>query len=268
MRRSVVGVGSSCHSGGHPLRQDRPQRSRLLGRRSECEELDRLLADASGGSSRVAVLRGEAGAGKSALLAYVAAQAEGWQVASAVGVESEMELAHSGLHQLCAPMLHHLDQLPAPQREALATVFGRSDGPTPDRFLVGLATLTLFAEVAERQPLVCIVDDAQWIDQASLQILGFVARRLLVERVALVCAARTGVGDHVLAEHRELSIGGLADGDARRLLLDNVPAGWTGPSATRSSRRATATPWPCSTPTSWSAADSPAGSAFQAPSRS
>ena len=130
--------------------------------------------------------------GKSALLDYVSDRVEGWHVAKAVGIESEMELAYSGLHQLCAPMLDQLEQLPVPQRDALARVFGRSAGPAPDRFLVGLATLTLFAEVAERQPLVCIVDDAQWLDHASAQILGFVARRLLAERIAVVGAARVG----------------------------------------------------------------------------
>ncbi len=168
------------------------------------------------------MLRGEAGAGKSALLNYLSDRVAGWHVAMAVGVESEMELAYSGLHQLCAPILDHLDRLPVPQRDALATVFGRSAGPPPDRFLVGLATLTLFADVAEQQPLVCMVEDAQWLDHVSTQILGFVARRLLAERVALVCAARTGIGDHVLAGLPELNIRGLSDTDARALLLDNV----------------------------------------------
>jgi DNA-binding CsgD family transcriptional regulator len=169
------------------------------------------------------VLRGEAGVGKSALLGYLADRVDGWQVARAVGVESEMELAYAGLHQLCGPMLDRLDQLPVPQRDALAVVFGQRTGPAPDRFLVGLATLTLLAEVAEAQPLVCIVEDAQWLDQASTQILGFVARRLLAEQVALVGAARTGVGDDVLAGLPELVIGGLGDRDARALLLEHVP---------------------------------------------
>src|SRR5215467_7028297 len=133
-----------------------------------------------------------------------------------------MELAYAALHQLCAPMLDHLDQLPAPQRNALATVFGRSAGPAPDRFLVGLATLTLLAEVAERQPLVCIVDDAQWLDGASAQILGFVARRFLAERLVLVCAARSGIGDEVFAGLPELSIRGLTEADSRAQLLENV----------------------------------------------
>jgi DNA-binding CsgD family transcriptional regulator len=195
---------------------------RLLGRRAECEVLDRLLAEALAGRSQVTVLRGEAGVGKSALLGYLSDRVTGWHVVRAVGAESEMELAYSGLHQLCGPMLDRLDGLPAPQREALATVFGRSNGPPPDRFLVGLATLTLFAEVSDAQPLVCIVDDAQWLDQASAQILGFVARRLLAERIVLVCVARTGTGDHVLPGLPELWIEGLGDSDARALLLENV----------------------------------------------
>ncbi|MDQ3867606.1 MAG: ATP-binding protein, partial [Actinomycetota bacterium] len=144
------------------------------------------MADVLGGRSRVMVLRGEAGVGKSALLDYLRHGAARWRVARAVGVQSEMELAYSGLHQLCGPMLDRLDRLPTPQREALATVFGLSPGPAPDRFFVGLATLTLFADVAEQQPLVCVIDDAQWLDQASAQTLGFVARRLLAERVAFV----------------------------------------------------------------------------------
>ena len=185
--------------------------------------LDRLVADALAGQSRVTVLRGEAGVGKSALLGYLSSRVAGWHVARAVGVESEMELAYAGLHQLCAPMLDHLGRLPVPQRDALASVFGRSAGAAPDRFLVGLATLTLVAEVAEQQPLACLVDDGQWLDQASAQILGFVARRLLAERIAVVCAARTGIGDDVLAGLPELSIRGLGDSDARALLLANVP---------------------------------------------
>jgi AAA ATPase-like protein len=201
---------------------DRPQPSKLLDRRAECAALEELLADALAGHSRTLVLRGEAGVGKSTLLGYLSDRVAGWQVARAAGVESEMELAYASLHQLCGPMLKHLDRLPAPQRDALATVFGRSAGPAPDRFLVGLATLTLVAEVAETQPLVCIVEDTQWLDQASAQILGFVARRLLAEQIALVCAARTGIGDDILAGLPELAIGGLGDGDARALLMDNL----------------------------------------------
>ncbi len=206
-----------------PTSQDPGPPPKLLGRRSECEALDRLLADALAGRSRVTILRGEAGVGKSALLGCLSGRLAGWNVARAAGVESEMELAYAGLHQLCAPMLGHLGRLPAPQRDALATVFGRSAGAVPDRFLVGLATLTLFAEVAEQQPLACLVDDAQWLDRASAQILGFVARRLLAERVAVVCAARTGAGDDVLAGLPVLAIHPLGDSDARALLLANVP---------------------------------------------
>jgi DNA-binding CsgD family transcriptional regulator len=180
------------------------------------------MTDVLAGQSRVMVLWGEAGVGKSALLGYLSDRVAGWPVARAAGVESEMELAYAGLHQLCAPLLEHLERLPVPQRDALATIFGLSSGPPPDRFLVGLATLTLLAEVAEAQPLVCLVDDAQWLDQASAQVLGFVGRRLLAERVALVCAARTSIGDDVLAGLPELPIHGLGDRDARALLLDNV----------------------------------------------
>jgi hypothetical protein len=204
------------------MSRDRVQPSRLLGRRIECEELDRLLSDALAGPSQVIVLRGDAGVGKSALLRYLSEQVAGWHVLTAVGVESEMEMAYSGLHQLCGPILDRLDLLPEPQREALGTVFGRNTGPAPDPFLVGLATLTLLADVAEQQPLVCIIDDAQWLDRASAQILGFVARRLLAERIALVCATRTGSGDDVLAGLPALSIHGLGDSEARALLLDNV----------------------------------------------
>ena len=204
------------------MNQGRVQPSRLLGRRNERETLDRIVTDALAGQSRVIVVRGDAGIGKSALLGHLLKKVAGWHVATAVGVESEMELAYSGLHQLCGPMLDHLDRLPTPQREALATVFGQSSGPAPDRFLVGLAALTLFAEIAEEQPLVCIIDDAQWLDRASAQILGFVARRLLAERIALVCATRSDLGDEALAGLPELSVDGLGDSDARALLLENV----------------------------------------------
>jgi DNA-binding CsgD family transcriptional regulator len=199
-----------------------PPAPALVGRHAEAEALDRLLADARGGASRAVVLRGEPGVGKSALLGRLCAGAAGWRVARAVGVESEVELAHSGLHQLCAPMLDHVERLPPPQRHALETVFGRSAGPPPDRFMVGLAALTLLAEVAEEEPLLCVVDDAHWLDRASVQILGFVARRLLAERIAIVCAARTGAGDEVLAGLPELPVTGLADGDARALLMGSL----------------------------------------------
>ena len=136
------------------------------------------------------VLRGEAGIGKTALLEYLVASASGLRVVRAVGVESDMELAFASLHQLCAPLLDRIEELPAPQRRALETVFGLSDGAAPDRFLVGLAVLSLFAAEAEQRPLLCVVDDAQWLDRASALTLAFVARRLLAERVGIVFAAR------------------------------------------------------------------------------
>ena len=194
----------------------------LLGRQAECEELDRLLSEVRAGQSHVVVLRGEAGVGKTELLAYLAERAEGFRIARAVGIESEMELAYSGLHQLCLPMLDLLERLPAGQHDALTTVFGLGDGPPPDRFLVGVATLSLFAERADRRPLACIIDDAQWLDQASAQVFGFVARRLLAERVALVGAARTVIGDGVLAGLPELSVGPLSEVEARALLLEHL----------------------------------------------
>ncbi len=201
-------------------------RRRLRGRRSECEALDRLVADAKAGQSQVLVLRGDAGVGKSALVEYLVDSAQGCQILRVAGVESEMELAFAGLHQLCVPMMEHLDRLPSPQRDALATAFGLSAGSAPDRFLVGLAALSLLAEVAEQQPLVCVVDDAQWLDRVSAQTLAFVARRLLAERVALVFAVRTstlGPGDDQLVGLRELVVRGLRDDDARALLDSVVP---------------------------------------------
>jgi DNA-binding CsgD family transcriptional regulator len=194
----------------------------LVGRRAECEFLDAALADALAGHSRVVVLRGEAGSGKSALLDYIVERSAGWHVVSALGIESEMELAYSGLHQLCAPMLDHLDRLPTPQRDALETVFGRKAGPAPDRFLVSLASLTLLAETAEDQPLLCVIDDAQWLDAASAQIVVFVARRLFAERIALVSAARIDTGPEVFGGLPALPIDGLGERDARALLLEKL----------------------------------------------
>ena len=184
------------------------------------------MASTRAGQSQVLVLRGEAGVGKSALVEYVVGSAAGCQVLRATGVESEMELAFAGLHQLCVPMMGYLDRLPGPQRDALAVAFGLSAGSAPDRFLVGLAVLSLLAEVAEQQPLVCVVDDAQWLDRVSAQTLAFVARRLLAEQVALVFAVRSsavGPGDNHLAGLRELVVRGLRDSDARALLDSVVP---------------------------------------------
>jgi DNA-binding CsgD family transcriptional regulator len=194
----------------------------LKGRSRELTILGRLVDGVQAGESRVLVVHGEAGIGKTALLDYLAQRASGCRVARATGVQSEMELAFAGLHQLCAPMLDRLESLPVPQREALRTAFGISAGPAPDRFLVGLAVLSLLSEVADDQPLVCVVDDQQWLDSASAQALGFVARRLAAEPVGLVFAARHP-GDE-LAGLPELAVKGLNDDDARAL-LDSVLAG-------------------------------------------
>ena len=195
-------------------------RSGLRGRRSECRSLNRLLAGVRSGHSEVLVLRGEAGVGKTALLEYLIEAAADLRVVRATGVESEMELAYAGLHQLCAPMLEQRDRLPAPQRDALQIVFGLSEGPAPDRFLVALAVLSLLSEVAEERPLLCVVDDAQWLDRASAQVLGFVARRLFAEPVGLVFAAREPGAE--FRGLRELDVQGLRDSDARELLRSVV----------------------------------------------
>jgi DNA-binding CsgD family transcriptional regulator len=190
----------------------------LLGRRSECAALDELVASVRAGLSRALVLRGDAGVGKSALLEYLVQHLSGCGVARAAGVESEMELAYAGLQQLCAPFLDRLQRLPGPQRNALGTAFGLRDGDAPDRFLVGLAVLSLLSDVAEPRPLVCIVDDAQWLDAASAQALAFVARRLGAESVGLVFALREPSGERQFAGLPEFAVGGLDDRDAHELL--------------------------------------------------
>ncbi|HET6737609.1 MAG TPA: AAA family ATPase [Kribbella sp.] len=188
----------------------------LTGRRAERGALDQVVSAVRSGQSRALVLSGEAGVGKTALLDYLAGHADGCRVARVSGVESEMELAFAGLHQLCAPVLDLLDQLPVPQAEALRTVFGINAGPPPDMFLIGLGVLSLLAEAAEHQPLLCLVDDQQWLDRCSAQILSFVARRLDSESVGLVFATRRV--SQMLAGLPEYPIGGLHDDDARQLL--------------------------------------------------
>jgi DNA-binding CsgD family transcriptional regulator/tetratricopeptide (TPR) repeat protein len=198
-----------------------PQRG-LLGRHSESTTLDRLLDVVRAGESRALVIRGDPGVGKTALLEYVVQRATGCRVAQAMGVQAEMELAFAGLHQLCAPMLDRLERLPDPQRAALASAFGLTAGHAPDGFLVGLAVLSLLAEVSEERPLVCLIDDAQWLDHASAQALAFVARRLVAESVGVIFAVRTGGGE-ALTGLPELVVGGLSDRDARTLLAIRGP---------------------------------------------
>jgi DNA-binding CsgD family transcriptional regulator len=195
----------------------------LTGRRAECDALDRLAAAVRTEGSRALVVCGEPGSGKSALLEYLAGRAPGCRVIRATGIQSEMELAFAAMHQLCAPVLDHLERVPDPQQDALRTVFGMNAGPAPDRFLVGLAVLSLLSAVAERQPVICLIDDQQWLDQASAQVLAFVARRLGTESVGLVFGTRMPGG--ALAGLPELAVGGLREADARELL----EAALTGP---------------------------------------
>jgi DNA-binding CsgD family transcriptional regulator len=193
----------------------------LLGRRRECEVLDRLLEAVRAGESRALVVRGEPGVGKTALLQYLVGQSSGCRMAYATGIQSEMELAFAGLHQLCTPMLDRLERLPQPQRDALTTAFGISAGDPPDLFLVSLAVLGLLAGVAEERPLICVVEDAHWLDRASVQALAFVARRLTAESVGVIFAARTGEATE-LTGLAQLVITGLPDEEARELLCSTL----------------------------------------------
>jgi DNA-binding CsgD family transcriptional regulator len=195
--------------------------SGLWGRTAECTILDDLLSVVRRGESRSLVLSGEAGIGKTALLEYLTASASDMTVLRAVGVESEMELPYASLHQLCGPLLDQLPTLPTPQRQAMETVFGLAVGGAPDRFLVGLAVLSLVSASAEQRPLLCVLDDAQWIDQTSAKTLAFVARRLRAEPVGIVFAAREPSGEfqHIA----ELEVHGVPNDDARALLDTAVP---------------------------------------------
>jgi DNA-binding CsgD family transcriptional regulator/tetratricopeptide (TPR) repeat protein len=194
--------------------QSKPE---LHGRGPECARLADLIATARSGTGQAMVLRGEAGVGKTALLDCATAAATDFRTVQVSGVQSDMELAYAGLQQMCAPLMGYLDTLAAPQREALSVAFGYGAGPTPDRFLVGLAVLSLLAAAADDQPLLCVIDDAQWLDQVSVQTLAFVARRLLAEKVAMVFAIRDGFSE-LLPGLPELVITGLSDADARELL--------------------------------------------------
>src|SRR5580765_7790102 len=193
----------------------------LMGRRNECDVIDQLIEAVGAGESSALVVRGEPGVGKTALLEYLVEQAPGFRVVRAAGVQSEMGLAFAGLHQLLASMLDRLDGLPAPQSEALRTVFGLSSGRPPDRFFLGLAVLSLLSDVAEEQPLLCVVDDEQWLDRGSADVLAFVARRLGAESVGLIFAARAVSDD--LAGLPELVVPELSEAEAG-VLLDSILA--------------------------------------------
>jgi hypothetical protein len=188
-----------------------PRTPALRGRARERQVLDALLDRVRRGESAALVIRGEAGIGKTALIRYCARQAAGCRLIQFAGVESEMELPFAALHQLCMPMLGGLAALPEPQERALRVAFGLAAGPAGDRFVVGLAVLSLLAENAATRPLVCLVDDAQWLDEASCQVLGFVARRLLAESVLLLFAVREAADERMFPGLPALTVGGLID---------------------------------------------------------
>jgi DNA-binding CsgD family transcriptional regulator/tetratricopeptide (TPR) repeat protein len=201
-----------------PARADGSACLVVLDRRSECQALHQLLDAVRAGESRALVVRGELGVGKTVLLNHLVEQAWGCRVERVSGVRSEMGLAFAGLRQLCESMLDRVERLSGPHREALSTAFGLSGGPAPDRFRVGLAVLDLLADVARERPLVCVVDDVQWLDPASVQALTFVARRLGVESVAVVVAVRDPADVPELTGLPELAVTGLPDEEARELL--------------------------------------------------
>ncbi len=195
----------------------------LVDREADRESLDEGLRTARGGSSYVLVLLGEAGIGKTTLLDYLAETATSFRVVRAYGFESESSIGFAGIHQVLAPFLDRLDALPGPQARALRQVFGAETGGPPDRFLVGLGALTLISEAAAQQPLLCTVDDAQWLDSSSADVLGFVARRLHADAVAMVFAQ---VGDHLhgsLAGLPHRRIEGLSGDAAFELPSSVVP---------------------------------------------
>ena len=195
----------------------------FLGRTCERERLDAMLAQTRARHSAVLVIRGEPGIGKTALLRYAARQAAGLRTCEVEGVQAEMELAFAGIHRLCAPLLDGLAALREPQQKALRIALGVLSGDAPDRFLVAVAVLNLLAETADERPLLCLVDDAQWLDAASVQALGFVARRLLAEPVAMIFSLREPTTTRALDGLPQLSLQGLDEPDARALLSAAVP---------------------------------------------
>jgi DNA-binding CsgD family transcriptional regulator len=199
--------------------------SEFLDRNSERQQLDGVLSRAREGESAVLVIRGEAGIGKTELLRYAAQHASGFRIARVTGAEAEMELPFAGIHQLCAPLLDQIDALPQPQQDALNVALGLASGQVPDRFVVGLAVLGLLSAAAEERPLLCLVEDAQWLDEASGLILGFIARRLLAEPLAIVVTIREPTARHDFAGLPEIVLQGLAEEHSRVLLGRAVPGG-------------------------------------------
>ncbi|MFD2024458.1 ATP-binding protein [Promicromonospora aerolata] len=199
----------------------RAKLSTLLGRHAERRQVEQLLGEAKAGNSGALVVHGEAGIGKTALLDHLRTSAEAlrFRIETSTGVEAETQFAYAGLYQMCAPLLDQMPTLPEPQRLALSVALGREAGPAPDKFIVGLAVLGLFSDAAERSGLLCLVDDAQWLDRASAEVLAFVARRVGAERVAMVFGVRdNGDGHAVFAGLPELRLNGLSEADARELL--------------------------------------------------
>ncbi|HKA98070.1 MAG TPA: AAA family ATPase, partial [Streptosporangiaceae bacterium] len=195
----------------------------MLDRAPETAALEGVLAAARNGLSGVLVLQGDAGIGKTALLEWVAGQAHDMHLARVAGVQAEMGMGFAGLHQLLVPFLGGLEHLPGPQRQALESAFGLVAGPPPDRFLVGLAALTLLTDAAAARPVLCLVDDAQWLDQVSVEVLGFVARRLYADRVGMLFTVREGEGQAAaLAGLPELMLGGLPEEAAGELLATSA----------------------------------------------
>ena len=200
-----------------------PRAPAFRGRARERSVLDAMLDRVREGESAVLVMRGEAGIGKTALMHYCARQASGCRVAQIAGVESEVEMPFAGLHQLCTPMLGDLAALPEPQQHALRVALGLAGGRPPDRFVVGLAVLGLVAEVGAKRPLVCLVDDSQWLDEATRQVLGFVGRRLLAEALLAPVRSQETADDRLSRVLPTMTVEGLTDEDARALLMAAVP---------------------------------------------
>ena len=195
----------------------------FLGRTRERERLDAMLVQARDGHSAVVVIRGEPGIGKTSLLRYAARQASGLRMAELDGVQAEMELPFAAIHRLCTPIFDGVDALPPPQQHALRVALGVSSGDAPDKFLVAVAVLNLLCATAEERPLLCLVDDAQWLDAASAQALGFVARRVLAEPMAMVFTLREPITTRALDGLPQLALEGLDEPDARALLSRAVP---------------------------------------------